>query len=153
VIEAPQLPSWLGPVNAVMKVLQRVGIAFFSFHLISIPGRRSGRLRTTPVSPFTVDGHRYILSFGQTEWVKNARQAGWGILSRGHRQTRVALVEVGPPESGRIAREFPRLIPAGVQFFVMLGLVAPPAGPEQFETAAERLVLFRIESAEARPAG
>lgn len=151
VIETPRLPGWLGPVNAVMKVLQRVGIAFFSFHLISVPGRRSGRLRTTPVSPFTVDGHRYILSFGQTEWVKNARQAKWGILSRGRRRTRVALVEVGAPESGRIAREFPHLIPAGVQFFVMLGLVAPPAGPEQFEAAAERLVLFRIEPAEALP--
>jgi len=88
-----------------------MGIAFFSFHLISVPGRRTGRLRTTPVSPFTVDGHRYILSFGQTEWVKNARAARQGILSRGRRQTRVALIEVGPPDSGRILREFPRLIP------------------------------------------
>jgi hypothetical protein len=122
-----------------------MGIAFFSFHLISVPGRRTGRLRTTPVSPFTVDGHRYILSFGQTEWVKNARAARQGILSRGRRQTRVALIEVGPPDSGRILREFPRLIPAGVQFFVRLGLVEPPAGPDQFESAAARLALFRAE--------
>jgi hypothetical protein len=50
-----------------MKALQLMDIAFFSFHLISVPGRPSGLLRTTPVSPFSVDGQRYILSFGQTE--------------------------------------------------------------------------------------
>jgi hypothetical protein len=141
----PRLPGWLRPVNAVMKALQRMGIAFFSFHLISVPGRRTGQLRTTPVSPYSVDGQRYILSFGQTEWVKNARESGWGILSRGRRQTKVALVEVRPPESPVIVREFPLKIPAGVQFFVRLGLVEKPAGPEQFAAAAEGLALFRID--------
>ena len=135
-------------MNQVMKALQRMGIAFFSFHLISVPGRRSGLLRTTPVSPFSVDGRRYILSFGQTEWVKNARESGWGILARGRRQSKVALVEVRPPESAVIVREFPLKIPAGVQFFVRLGLVEKPAGPDQFQAAAERLALFRIEPME-----
>jgi hypothetical protein len=132
-------------MNQVIKALQRIGIAFFSFHLISVPGRRTGRLRTTPVSPFAVEGQRYILSFGRTEWVKNARQGGWGILGRGRQQMKVALVEMRPPESRRIVREFPRQIPAGVQFFVRLGLVEPPGGPDQFEAAAGRLALFRID--------
>jgi hypothetical protein len=132
-------------MNQIMKALQRVGIAFFSFHLISVPGRRSGLLRTTPVSPFSVDGQRYILSFGQTQWVKNARESGWGILARGRRRWKVAFVEVRPPESADIVRQFPLKIPAGVQFFVRLGLVEKPAGPEQFAAAAERLALFRID--------
>ena len=84
----PQLPGWLRPLNQVIKTLQRMGIAFFSFHLISVPGRRSSLLRTTPVSPFAVGGQRFILSFGQTEWVKNARASGWGILARGRRQSK-----------------------------------------------------------------
>jgi hypothetical protein len=128
-----------------MKALQWMGIAFFSFHLISVPGRRSGLLRTTPVSPYAVDGQRYILSFGQTEWVKNARVSGWGILARGRRKTKVALVEVRTPESEAIVRQFPLKIPAGVQFFVRLGLVEKPAGPDQFQAAAGRLALFRID--------
>jgi hypothetical protein len=132
-------------MNQVMKALQRMGIAFFSFHLISVPGRRSGLLRTTPVSPFSVDGQRYILSFGQTQWVKNARESGWGILARGRRRWKVALVEVRPPESAVVVREFPHKVRAGVQFFVRLGLVEKPAGPEQFAAAAERLALFRID--------
>ena len=132
-------------MNYVIKLLQRAGVAFFSFHVLAVPGRRSGQLKATPVSPSSVDGQRYILSFGATDWVKNARVAGWGYLSRGRRRARVALVEVHPPESGRIVREFPRLIPAGVQFFVRLGLVKAPGGPDQFDAAAERLTLIRIE--------
>ena len=102
-------------------------------------------MRTTVVSPFTVDGRRYLLSFGQLDWVQNARAAGWAILSRGRRQTRVQLVELAPPESASIVREFPRQIPAGVRFFIRLGLVGKPGGPDQFAAAADRLALFRIE--------
>jgi len=129
----------------VIIALQRVGIAFFSFHVISIPGRRSGRMRTTVVSPFTVNGQRYLLSFGNLGWVRNARAAGWAILSRGRKGARVALVEIHAPESASIAREFPNQIPAGVQFFIRLGLVEPPGRPDQFEAAAGKLALFRID--------
>ena len=134
-------------MSQILIGLQKLGIAFFSFHVISIPGRRSGQMRTTVVSPFTVGGRHYVLSFGRLDWVLNARAAGWGILSRGRRRTKVRLIEIEPPESASIVREFPRQIPAGVQFFVRLGLVDAPGGPEQFETAAERLTLFLIDSA------
>src|SRR3981189_3478392 len=45
---SPKLPGWLKPVNAAMKVLQRAGIALGSIHLICVPGRRTGQMRTTP---------------------------------------------------------------------------------------------------------
>jgi len=102
-------------------------------------------MRTTVVSPFTVDGSRYILSFGDLGWVRNARAAGWGNLGRGRSMKKVGLVEVGLPERDAIVREFPRRIPAGVQFFVRSGLVEAPGTPDQFEAAADRLALFRIE--------
>jgi hypothetical protein len=129
-------------MSNVIIGLHRLGIAFFSFHLLLIPGRRTGQMRTTVVSPFTVDGKRYVLSFGQLDWVRNARAAGWGLLRRGRREVKVALTEIPPPASGSVAREFPRQIPAGVQFFVRLGLVDPPGRPDQFEAAAGRLAVF-----------
>src|SRR5262252_3886942 len=98
------LPGWLRPVNRLIVLLQRLGIAFLSFHLLSVPGRRTGRLHTTPVSPFTVAGRRYIVSFGQTEWVKNARVAGWGILARGRRRERVQLLALDLEERRPILR-------------------------------------------------
>jgi len=132
-------------MSRVIIGLQKLGIAFLSFHVISILGRRSGRLRTTVVSPFTVDGHRYLLSFGQLDWVRNARAAGWGIMSRGRRQAKVSLIEISAPESASIVGEFPRQIPAGVQFFTRTGLVEAPGRPDQFKAAAERLALFRVD--------
>ena len=132
-------------MTQVIIVLQRLGIAFFSFHVISIPGRRSGQMRTTVVSPFTVEGQRYLLSFGQLDWVRNARAAGWGMISRGRKRTRVGLDEIQPPASASIVREFPRQIPAGVQFFIRMGLVDAPGRPDQFEAAADKLSLFRID--------
>jgi len=143
------LPRWLKPVNRVIVLLQRLGIAFLSFHLLSVPGRRSGRLRTTPVSPFSVAGQRYIVSFGQTEWVRNARAAGWGILARGRRRQRVRLVALDLEERRPILRQFPVRVPAGVRFFVRVGAVRPPADPDAFAEAAPALAVFRVEPQEA----
>ncbi len=145
-----RLPAYLKLANPVIVWLQRRGVVFFTFHLISVPGRKSGQLRTTPVSPFTVAGKRYVMSVGDTEWVKNARAAGWGILSRGRKQERVNLIELPVHERSGVAREFPRLVRGGVQFFVHAGVVEAPPTAEAFAAAAPRLALFRIERSDAQ---
>ena len=143
-VDSLRLPIWLKPANRIIVTLQRLGFAFFTFHLLSVPGRKTGKLHTTPVSPFTVGRERYILSLGHTSWVKNARVAGWGVLSRGRKQARVALVEVPVEQRPAIVREFPTQVPGGVGFFVRLGVVASP-DPEAFAEAAPKLALFRID--------
>lgn len=140
-----RLPGWLRIANPVIVALQRLGIAFFTFHLLSVKGRTSGRVRTTPVSPFTVDGRRYVMSFGQTNWVGNARSAGQGELSRGRHREQVALVELPPTDRAAIAREFPRRVPYGVRFFVQTGVVEAPGDPAAFERAAANLAVFRLD--------
>jgi len=143
------LPRWLKPVNRVIVLLQRLGIAFLSFHLLSVAGRKTGRLRTTPVSPFSVEGRRYIVSFGQTEWVRNAQAAGWGILARGRRRQRVRLIALDLEDRRPILRQFPAQVPAGVRFFVQVGAVRPPADPDAFAEAAPVLAVFRVEPLDA----
>ena len=56
-----KLPGWLKPANRLIIALQRLGLAVGTMHLISVPGRKSSKIRTTPVSPLTVDGQRYIV--------------------------------------------------------------------------------------------
>lgn len=102
-------------------------------------------MRITVVSVFAVAGQRYVLSFGHLGWVRNARAVGWGMLGRGRKCAKTSLIEIKLPESRAIVREFPRQIPAGVQFFIRLGLVDAPGRPDQFEAAADRLALFRID--------
>ena len=62
VSEEVGLPRWLEVANPVIVALQRLGLVIGTMRLLSVPGRKSGRLRTTPVSPLTVDGLRYIVA-------------------------------------------------------------------------------------------
>jgi len=72
-----KLPGWLKPANRLIIALQRLGLPIGTMHLISVPGRKSGKMRTTPVSPLPVDGQRYIIGgLERADWVKNARAAG-----------------------------------------------------------------------------
>jgi hypothetical protein len=62
--------------------------------------------------------------------VKNARVAGWGVLTCGRNEERVALVEalveLPPEERAPVLRAFPREVPHGVEFFVRLGIADSP---------------------------
>jgi deazaflavin-dependent oxidoreductase (nitroreductase family) len=113
--------------------------------VLTVPGRRSGRPRATPVSPLVVDGRRYVIAaLPQADWARNARAAGHGELaSRGHRRA-VALIEVTDAGVRRaVVRAFPTEVPHGVPFFVQLGLVHGP-DPDEFEAAADRVAVFEL---------
>ncbi len=143
--EKARLPRWLKLANPLVVALQRRGVVIGTMRLLSVPGRKSGELRTTPVSPLTVGGERYIVAgLDSADWVKNARAAGWGVLARGRKEERVRLVEVPPEERGPILREFPLKVPHGVGFFRQLYGVS--GDPEEFEALAPRCPVFRVEA-------
>jgi deazaflavin-dependent oxidoreductase (nitroreductase family) len=139
-------PRWLTRLNVA---LLRLGMPIGSQHLLSVPGRKTGKLRSTPVSLLTLGGRRYIVAgLGEVDWVKNARAAGWVFLTRGRRQERARLIELPAEERVPVLREFPRQVPGGTRFF---GL---PPDPEAFAAAAPRCPVFRVEPvpADAAPA-
>src|SRR5919205_4421173 len=122
-----KLPPWLKPLNRMIIPLNRLGLALGTQHVLSIPGRKTGQLRSTPVSLLTLEGQRYIVTAFETDWVKNARAAGWGLLARGRNVERVALVEVPVAERAPVLRAFPQQVPHGVQFFArVLGMHNDP---------------------------
>jgi hypothetical protein len=142
------LPRWLKPTNRLVKLLNRLGVPLGTIHLLSVPGRSTGVLRTTPVSPLTVDGRRYVVSPApKSDWVRNAMAAGWGMLgSRGtSRRVRLELVS-DPEEKEPVLRAFPAEVPSGVPFFVRLGAVTS-ASPDEFAAAAPGCAVFRVVDA------
>jgi len=144
----PTLPSWLKPANRLIMILQRLGLAFGTIRVLSVPGRKSGCIRSTPVSLLVVDGQRYIVGgMLDADWVKNAQAAQWGIFAHGRKRERVALIELQEAERIPILRAFPRLVPQGVSFFQRLyGLPSDPAAlPDAFAALASRTTVFRIE--------
>ncbi len=148
--DKPRLPRWLKPANRIIVPVQRLlRLSLGPVHMLSVPGRKSGKLRTTPVSLLTVGDNRYIVSgLPDADWVKNVRASVWGILATGRKTERVALVELPVEERAPILREFPRLLPPGVGFFRQLyGLPKDPAKlPEAFERLAPTCPVFRIDT-------
>jgi deazaflavin-dependent oxidoreductase (nitroreductase family) len=129
--------------NRVVVFLNRIGLPFGPMQLLTVPGRTTGLPRTTPVAPVLVDGVTYICqAHPHADWVKNARAAGHGTLTRGRSTRAVDLVEVPEQERGPILREFPGQVPRGVDAFVRNGLVRAPT-PEAFAAAAPGIPVFR----------
>ncbi|MEU1463078.1 nitroreductase family deazaflavin-dependent oxidoreductase [Streptomyces sp. NPDC005727] len=130
--------------NKVVILFHRLGLPFGPMHLLTVPGRRSGLPRTSPVAPVVVDGTRYIAqAYPRSDWVRNARAAGHGVLTRGRHSQEVDLVELPEEERGRVLREFPGQVPRGVAAFVRNGLVES-GSPEHFAAAAARCPVFRV---------
>jgi hypothetical protein len=146
----PSFPWWLKPANRMVILLNRLGLSLGTMHILSIPGRKTGKMRSTPVSVLRVNGQRYILTGLETGWVKNARAAGWGLLSYGRKKERVTLIELPIEERSPILREFPLQVPGGVQFFERL--LDLPNDPEAFAQAVPRCPVFRLDSSDARDA-
>lgn len=50
--------------------------------VLSVKGRKSGKIIRTPVTPVTYKDHEYLVApRGETQWVRNLRAAGKGQLS------------------------------------------------------------------------
>lgn len=131
--------------NRVLLYLLRAGVPVGPMRILTVRGRRSGRARSTPVTPVQVGGHRYLVqAFPRAAWVENARAAGWASLGRGRRRDRVRLVELEPAERVAVLRELPSLNARAAAVFVSNG-IADAATPEAFAAAAPRSVVFRVE--------
>jgi deazaflavin-dependent oxidoreductase (nitroreductase family) len=141
----PRPPRWLKPMNKVMIAVQKLGVPAGPSMVLTVPGRKSGRPRSTPMTPFDHDGGLYtVAGYPGADWAANARAAGAGTLARGRRSRRVRIVELSPEESRSVLRAFAVKVPVGVGFAKRSGLVVDGT-PDEFEALAGRLAVFRFE--------
>ena len=138
-------PSYLKTMNRVVKALQKLGIRTGPAMVLTVPGRKTGRPRSTPMTPFTYRGDLYtVAGYPGADWTANARAAGAGTLSRGRKSRPIKIVELGAEESRLVLREFPVQVPVGVGFAKRSGLVREGT-PDEFEALAGTLVVFRFD--------
>ena len=140
-------PWWLKPANKVFIQMSRLGMSFGgeSPVVLTVKGRKSGRDRSTPVTPMTVDGKQFVVAgFPGADWVANARAAGQATVARGRHVHRVRMVELPPEDARPILRAFPTEVPTGVGFMKRAGLVTD-GPPEEFEALAGRCAVFRLD--------
>jgi len=140
-------PAWLKVVNAVNMGVQKLGIPTGPVMVLTVPGRKSGEPRRTPVTPFDLNGGQYVIAgFPNADWAKNARASGTGTLTRGRKARQVALVELPADQAVPVLRAFPTNVPVGVGFYKRNGLVVDGT-PDEFEALAGRCPVFRLEPA------
>lgn len=143
----PTPPRYLKPMNKVLMTLQKLGVRTGPAMVLTVPGRKSGRPRSTPMTPFELDGRLYtVAGFPRADWALNARAAGAGTLSRGRKSRPVKIVELTPDEARPVLRAFPVQVPVGVGFGKRSGLVRDGT-PEEFETLAGKIPVFRFDPA------
>ena len=95
--------------NAFISPLARLGLAGQRTHVLTVPGRNTGRPRSTPVQLIVLDGQRWLVApYGEVDWVKNARAVGAVELTRARKTERVRVDEVGPEEAAPVLRAYLR---------------------------------------------
>lgn len=139
------LPRWLRPANYAVRAMSRIGLPMGPVCVLTVPGRRTGKPRSTTVAPLTLNGRRFVVAgLPASDWARNVRAAGQARLSRGRHREPVTLTEVADPGlRQQVMRAFPREVPGGVPMFVQAGLVHGP-DPDEFAAAAGHVAVFEI---------
>jgi len=142
---APRFVPFFNPL--AMRLLRR-GRLMGPNTLLTVRGRKSGEMRTTPVALVELEGRRWIIgTFGETNWVRNLRAASEGIIAVGDRRETVDAHELSRAEAaaffGNTLTPYVAGIPLGFGRVLlgMLGagdIVKDPAG------AASRRPVFEL---------
>jgi deazaflavin-dependent oxidoreductase (nitroreductase family) len=128
-------------VNALFQTMTRLGLGASYRHILTVPGRKTGRLHSTPVDIVEVDGERWLVAgYGPAGWVRNARAAGEVTLSRGRHSGRFEIEEPDAPTAVPVLRTYMTEIRVTRGYFD-----AAPDSPDE-EVAAElrRHAVFRL---------
>jgi deazaflavin-dependent oxidoreductase (nitroreductase family) len=128
--------------NTIVAALLRRGVKMGSNALLTVPGRKSGEPRTTPVTLLERDGERYLQSpFGEVNWVRNLRAAGQGTLTRGRHAEPITVVELTPAEAAPVYKAALASVPSIIKGYFD---VTPDSPLADFEREAPRHPMFRI---------
>jgi deazaflavin-dependent oxidoreductase (nitroreductase family) len=133
---------WRRALNAVVRPLARLGLTGPRTHLLTVPGRTSGKLWSTPVSVVADGDERWLVApYGERNWVLNARAAGWVRLRRGRRDERLAVVELPAAEAVPVLKRYFELARVTRPFFD----ATLASSDEQWLAEAPRHPVFRLE--------
>ena len=125
-VETSHVPSLVGFFNPIARRVLKVGSLLGPNALITVRGRKSGLPRTTPVALVEIDGRRWVIgTFGETNWVRNLREAGEATLSVGRRREEVGASELTGDAGAAFFRDtlgpYVRRLPAGPLLVSILG--------------------------------
>ena len=132
--------------NVLATILVRAGLTVGQISLLTVRGRKSGQLRTTPVAVVELDRKRYLVAtFGLVNWVRNLRAAREGTLTRNRRSETIAVTELPPEEAAPILKV---CLGSGPGFARSYFDVTATSPIEDFVHEASRHPVFLVQTVE-----
>jgi deazaflavin-dependent oxidoreductase (nitroreductase family) len=118
-------PRGVSVFNAVAKPLLAAGMPMGPNGLLTVAGRKTGVLRTTPLAFIEDAGRRWVWSpWGDVHWVRNLRAAGHATIVVRQRSEEVRAIELDPTERVAFFRDtfgpIARRMRFGVRFVRLL---------------------------------
>jgi len=127
--------------NRVVRLLLKLGLMPGPTYLLTVPGRRTGRPLSTPVTLVEDGGNRWLVSpYGDVAWVRNARAAGQVTLTRGRRTETVPIRELNPGDAAPVLQRYVTRVPITRPYFD----VTPASPLAAFEAEAPRHPVFHL---------
>jgi deazaflavin-dependent oxidoreductase (nitroreductase family) len=150
-------PRWVTMFTPITRPLLAAGVPLGFNGLLTVPGRKTGMARTTPVAIISASGRRWIWApWGEVHWVRNLRAAGRATITVRGRKEEVRATELDLSERVWFFRDvlgpLARSIPFGVSFI----RIADQVDLRRPQEAAEGRCVFELHplaSTTAAPSG
>ncbi|MEP7106082.1 MAG: nitroreductase/quinone reductase family protein [Chloroflexota bacterium] len=105
-------------VNGAFQQMARRGLGAHYLHELTVRGRKSGQLHSTPVDVMDLGGQRWLVApYGVTGWVRNVRVSGEAAITRGGRTEKVGVVPAGREEAVPVLRKYMKDVPVTRAYF------------------------------------
>jgi deazaflavin-dependent oxidoreductase (nitroreductase family) len=143
-----QAPGWFtrNIFNGLVAAATRLGLSVWGSRVLEVAGRKTGEIRTTPVNLLSFEGEQYLVApRGVTQWVRNLRAAGEGMLRLGRKRDRFQATELADAEKVDVLRAYLARWKAEVGVF--FDGVGPDSTDDELAAIAPKHPVFRIELA------
>jgi len=145
-----RVPLWVRLFNPIAKLLLALGIPMGPDVLLTVPGRKTGLPRSTPVAVAELAGRWWLIGpFGQVDWVRNLRASGRGTLTNRRVKEEFTATELGTAEKVFFFREIldPYLRTNRIARWFVRTLDRIPDDPVE---AAEAEIVFEVHRGPCR---
>lgn len=125
----------------MFRALTRLGLGASYRYILTVRGRKTGRLYSTPVDVIDVGGQKWLVAaYGLVNWVHNVRASGAVTLTRRSRAESFKVEEVYTPDAVLVLRKYLTAVPVTRPYFD----AAPDSPDEVIATELPRHPVFRL---------
>jgi deazaflavin-dependent oxidoreductase (nitroreductase family) len=127
--------------NSIFGLMTKLGMGASYRQILTVGGRKTGRLYSTPVDVLEVGGARWLVAgYGPSNWVLNARAAGEVTLSRGRHSETFKVEEAGAEAAVPVLRAYITQIRVTRPYFD----AGPDSSNEAVAAEVKRHAVFRL---------